>query len=90
MKEKLNRLLMILNANIRDMRTNLDDFKVLLNYTFPIIGVTDTWLKPHNVENRKNYSHDFDIRHKKTGVGVSLFLTSNMIYSLKLIVLQLI
>ena len=66
--------------------TNLDDFKVLLknqNYTFPIIGVTETWLKPHNVEHfyLENYSHEFDIRHKKTGAGVSLFLTSNMIYS---------
>ena len=63
------------------MRTNLDDFKVLLkniNYTFPIIRVTETWLKPHNVE---NYSHEFDIRHKKTGGGVSLFLISNKIYS---------
>ena len=29
----------------------------------------------------ENYSHEFDIRHKKTGGGVSLFLTSNMIYS---------
>ena len=68
------------------MRTNLDDFKVLLkylNYTFPIIGVTETWLKPHNVENfyLENYSHEFDIRHNKTRGGVSLFLTSNMIYS---------
>ena len=68
------------------MRTNLYDFKVLqknINYTFPIIGVTETWLKPHNVENLflENYSHEFDIIHKKTGGGVSLFLTSNMIYS---------
>ena len=29
----------------------------------------------------ENYSHEFDIRYKKTGGGVSLFLTSNMIYS---------
>ena len=29
----------------------------------------------------ENYSHEFDIRRKKTGGGVSLFLTSNMIYS---------
>ena len=81
--KNLTNKLSILNANIRGMRTNLDGFKVLLknlNYTFPIIGVTDTWLKPHNVE---NYSHEFDIRHKKTGGGVSLFLTCNMMYSRK-------
>ena len=29
----------------------------------------------------ENYSHEFDTRHKKTGGGVLLFLTSNMIYS---------
>ena len=29
----------------------------------------------------ENNSHEFDIRHKKTGGGVSLFLTSNIIYS---------
>ena len=42
----------ILNANIRGVSTNLDTFKLLLDdldYTFPIIGLTETWLKPHNV-----------------------------------------
>ena len=29
----------------------------------------------------ENYSHEFDFIHKKTGGGVSLFLTSNMINS---------
>ena len=84
--KNLTNTLSIVNANIRGMRTNMDDFKVLpknLNYTFPIIGVTETWLKPHKVENfyLENYSHEFDIRHKKTGGRVSLFLTSNMVYS---------
>ena len=43
----------ILNANISDVSTNLDKFKLLLDdldYTFPIIGLTETWLKPHSVE----------------------------------------
>ena len=43
----------ILNANIRGVSTNLDKFKLLLDdldYTFPIIGRTETWLKPHNVD----------------------------------------
>ena len=84
--KNLTSKLSILNANIRGRGTNLDDFKVLLknlNYTFPIIGVTETWLKPHNVEifYLENYSHELYIIHKKTGGGVSLFLTSNVIYS---------
>ena len=31
------------------LRTNLDDIKVLKSiiYTFSIMGVTETWLKPH-------------------------------------------
>ena len=43
----------ILNANIRGVSTNLDKFKLFLDdldYTFPIIGLTETWLKPHNVD----------------------------------------
>ena len=42
----------ILNANISGVSTNLDKFKLLLDdldYTFPIIRLTETWLKPHNV-----------------------------------------
>ena len=84
--KNLTNKLSILNPNIRDMRTNLDDFKILLKhpkYTFPIIGVTETWLN-HTMWKFlyfENYSHEFDIRHKKTGSGVSLFLISNTIYS---------
>ena len=42
----------ILNANIICVATNPNKFKLLLDdldYTFPIIGLTKTWLKPHNV-----------------------------------------
>ena len=72
-----------LNANIRGIRTNFKVHLKNLNYTFPIICVTETQLKPHNVENfyLENYSHEFDIKLKKTGGGVSIFLPGNMIYS---------
>ena len=43
----------MLNANIRGIATNLDKFKFLLDdldHSFPIIGLTETWLKPHNVD----------------------------------------
>ena len=73
----------MLNANIRGMSTNLDDFKLLLNslnFTFPIIGITENWLKPHNVDTFyiEGYSHEYNIRPKKIGGGVSLFLSSNI------------
>ena len=43
----------ILNANIRGVSTNLDKCTLFLDdvdYTFPIIGLTETLLKPHNVD----------------------------------------
>ena len=43
----------MLNANIRGIATNLDKFKFLLDdldHSFPIIGLTEMWLKPHNVD----------------------------------------
>ena len=35
------------------MVTNFDKLKLLidyLDYTFPIIGITETWLRTHNVD----------------------------------------
>ena len=67
---------------IGDVSTNLDKFKLLLNdldYTFPIIGLTKTWLKPHNIDCYviKGYSHEYNIRPKRTGGGVSLFIADS-------------
>ena len=76
----------ILNANIKGVSTNLDKFKLLLDdldYTFPIIGPTETWLKPHNVDCFfiKGYSHEYNIRPKRTGGGVSLFIADSLIFT---------
>ena len=56
----------ILNANIRGMVTNLDNFKFFLddlNNNIPIIGVTENWLKPHYVDSYfiEGYTHEYDI-----------------------------
>ena len=82
----VNNTFSMLNANIRGMASNLDDFKQLLGslkYDFPIIGITENWLKPHNVDNfqLEGYSHEYNIRPKKIGGGVSLFLSSNIMYT---------
>ena len=55
----------ILNTNMRGMTTNLDKLKLLvddLEYTFLIIGITETWLKAHNVDCHfiNGYSHEYD------------------------------
>ena len=76
----------ILNANIRGMAANLDKLKLLiddLGYTFPIIGITETWLKTHNVNCHfiNGYSHEYDIRPNRTGGGESLFIANSLMYT---------
>ena len=76
----------ILNANIRDVDANLDKLKQLiddLEYTFPIIGITETWLKAHNVDCYfiNGYFHEYDIRPNRTGGGVSLFIVNSLMYT---------
>ena len=76
----------ILNANIRGMAANLDKLKLLiddLEYTFPIIGITETCLKAHNVDCHfiNGHSHEYDIRPNRTGGGVSLFIANSIMYT---------
>ena len=76
----------MLNANIRGIATNLDKFKFLLDeldHSFPIIGLTETWLKPHNVDcfSIKEYSHEYNLRPNRVGGGVSFFISNKLMYS---------
>ena len=76
----------ILNANIRGMAANLDNLKLLigdLEYTFPIIGITETWMKAHNVDCHfiNGYSHEYNIRPNRTGGGVSIFIANSLMYT---------
>ena len=84
--EKYKNYFSILNANIRGMATNLDKLKLFiedLDYTFPIIGITETWLKSHNVDCHfiNGYSHEYDIRSNRAGGGVSLFVANSLMYT---------
>ena len=72
----------ILNANMRGMATNLDKLNLFiedLDYTFPIIGITETWLKSHNVDG--HFINEYDIRLNRTGGGVSLFVANSLMYT---------
>ena len=84
--DKYKHYFSILNANIRGMATNLDKLKLFiedLDYTFPIIGITETWLKSHNVDCHfiNGYSHEYDIRLNRAGGGVSLFVANSLMYT---------
>ena len=76
----------ILNANFRGMAASLYKLKLLiddLEYTFPIIGITETWLKTYNVDCHfiHGYSHEYDIRPNGTGGGVSLFTANSLMHT---------
>ena len=54
-----------------------------MDYTFPTIGLTETWLKPHNVDCFliKGYSHEYNIRPMRTGGGFSLFIADSLTFT---------
>ena len=57
----------------------LDD----LDHSFPIIGLTETWLKHHNVDcfSIKGYSYEYNLRPNRTEGGVSFFIYNKLMYS---------
>ena len=81
-RESYKNNLSTLNANIRDMDTNLDKLKLViddLDYTFPLIRSTEIWRKAHDVGCHfiNGYSHKYDISPNRTGGGVSLFIANS-------------
>lgn len=77
--------LSFLNANIRSMSknlTNFEQFRQSINHSFSIISLTETWLKNTNVKlyNIDGYNHEYNIRVKKIGGGVSLFVSKYLLY----------
>ena len=68
------------------MTTNLDKSKLFIedsDYNFPIIGITETWLKSHIIDCHfiNGYSHEYDIRLNRAGGGVSLFVANSLMYT---------
>ena len=53
-----------------------------LKYDFSIIGITESWLKPSNVNNYTpdNYNHEYDIRSTSPGGRTSLFMSDKLKY----------
>ena len=78
----------IMNLNIRSISKNLDKLELSLhniNHNFSCIGLTETWLTENNLDlfSLKNYTHISNIRKKKTGGGVSLFIDKNYQYKIR-------
>lgn len=75
----------MLHVNIRSTKKNFAEFNLLLTqltHQFSILAVTESWLKPHNVElfSIKGYNHEYSIRPKKQGGGISLYIQENIDY----------
>ena len=69
----------MIHLNIRSAAKNLDKFEAFLanlNFTFPIIGLSENWLKNHNenIHSLLGYQSEHNIRTHKGGGGVSLFI----------------
>ena len=69
---KYNNYFSILNANIISVDTNLNRLNFFLDdvdYTFPIIEITETSHQPHNLDcfSVKGYSHEYNVRPNRTG-----------------------
>ena len=84
--DKHTNIFSMLHANIRGTATHLDKLKFFLDdldNPIPIIGPTDTWLKPHNVDSIfiKGYSHEYNVRSNRIGGGVSFFISNKLMYS---------
>ena len=54
-----------------------------INHTFSVIGFTETWLKPSNIETFciTGYNHVGLTRHNGKGGGVSLFISDDIAFS---------
>jgi hypothetical protein len=77
--------LSLLHLNIRSTRQNYSPFTTFLHtldHPFSLLGLTETWLKPHNAQlfNIDGYTHEFLTRDNKVGGGLSLYIKDNLEY----------
>ena len=75
----------VLHLNARSLKKNFSEVNTLLNTfdnTFSAIGVTETWLKSHNVSlyNIDGYVVEHSTRVTKIGGGVSLYINEKYNY----------
>ena len=79
-------LFSLIHLNIRSLPANLTGFMSYMsnvNHIFSIIGFTETWLKPSNIETFgiAGYNHVGLTRQSGKGGGVSLFISDDIVYS---------
>ena len=76
--------LLLLHLNIRNLSRNIDSLTNMMaeiNAKFSVIGISETWLQDvsHTVDiDGYNFVHNH--RSDRTGGGVGLYLTSELVY----------
>ncbi|MGL1889690.1 MAG: reverse transcriptase domain-containing protein [Reichenbachiella sp.] len=82
-----NNNLSLFHINIRSIPKHFNELSHYLDtlaIKFKIIGVTETWLKGYHINYRiPNYNSELDMRAKKPGGGVSLYLHSSLQYTVR-------
>jgi len=73
------------HVNLRSIPNNIDKLTYFLeeiNLRFNIIAISETWLQEHNTSlyNLRGYNHEYSIRDKRIGGGVSLFISKSIEY----------
>ena len=80
--------LSMVHVNARSAVKNLNSFDCYfsnLNHNFSIIAIPESWLKDHNKDlyDISGYRSEHNVRPKKSGGGVSLFVRVNIDYILR-------
>ena len=77
--------LSLLHHNVRSLPAHIDNLEIQLkaiDYPFKIIGLSETWLKPHNLDlyNIEGYNSVHRVRENQKGGGVALLIDKDVIY----------
>ena len=77
--------LSILHLNIRSIPRNLSSLQTYLNnldIQFSVVGISETWLKPYNVDcyGMDGYREEHSYRSERMGGGVSLYVMNGIEY----------
>jgi hypothetical protein len=77
--------LSILHLNVRSINQNYTQVNTMLDildHSFTVIGLTETWLKPHNapIYSYEGYNHEYQTRATKPGGGISMHINSDFAY----------
>ena len=78
----------LLHFNIRSLPKHFDDFTdylELLTHKFTIIGLTETWLKPHNIDlfELKHYNSFHRYTENQSGDGVTFYIQEDIEFTVR-------